>query len=468
MTPFLSGIYLFGLSGLLVLLVFVQHKRGSVELVSIRNIAIAGFILFQLSSAAIRLVADRYEMFRMSDPGAAGFEFGLLATVFLPLALLAYRVAPGVRTPAKWLASNKPIVGDRFMLGMAIALTALTFVFRFGVLVPYLAIFTNMVGVGFAAVSSGLVGWVWARRLLNPGLLLTAILVLSVNTGLVMWGEFGRRNIVAVGAGLLWGMYYGHWRYLQLGPALARMAIVGSVPLVFLALYTSVRTSAEGQRSTLSHLQEMATGNVREGIVLLFDGQNTGTAALWCIENYPENYEYDHLFTIKYFFLLPVPRALWETKPAPLSTKLASLANVRGVDRSKITLPAGIIGNAAAEGGWYALVIYALVSGVFLRFFDELIRQNPWSPFVVLPVGCQLGQVLGLARGETSVFANTYVLAFIGVWVTMALTAKLLDAFGVSRDAGAFVEAGEEEQDWSHYGDESWQAAHEQPDDHAA
>ncbi|MFG0275910.1 MAG: hypothetical protein ACF8QF_12730 [Phycisphaerales bacterium] len=468
MSPFLTGVYLFGLSGALLLFIFMQHRRGAVEIMSIRNVALVGFILFQLSSAAIRLVADRYEMFRMSDPGAAGVELALMSTVFIPILLLAYRIAPGVRTPAKALAADKQTIGEGFMLGMAVILTALTLVFRFGVLIPYVAIFTNMVAVGFAAVSSGLIGWVWARRLLNPAVLLTAVLVLSANTALVMWGEFGRRNLVAVGAGLIWGMYYGHWRYITFGRMLIRMTAVSIVPIVFLALYTSVRSSGDGQRSTMGHLQEMASGNVKEGVVLLFDGQNTGTAALWCIENYPENYEYDHLFTIQYFFLLPIPRALWETKPAPLSTKLASLANVRGVDQGKVTLPAGIIGNAAAEGGWYALVVYAFVSGVFLRFFDELIRRNPWSPFVVLPVGCQLGQVLGLARGETSVFANTYVLAFIGVWVSMSLTAKLLDAFGVSRDAGAFADAGEEEQDWSHYGDESWQEAHTQPGDPAA
>jgi hypothetical protein len=468
MSPFITGIYLFVFSGALLVYMVWQHRRGVVELVTIRNIALFGFILFQMSSAAIRLVADRYEMFRMSDPAAAGFEFALMCTIFVPIALVSYRVAPGVRKPARALVAKKAAVGDGFMLGLAVLLTILTLVFRFGVFIPYVAILTNMVAVGFAAVSSGLVGWVWSRRMMNIPLLLTAVVLFAANMALVMWGEFGRRNLVAVAGGLIWGMYYGHWRYLRAGPMFLRLAVVSAVPVIFLALYTSVRSSGDGQRSTLGHLQAMQEGKLSEGLLLLFDGQNTGTAALWCIENYPENYEYSHLFTIQYFFIIPIPRAMWETKPAPLSTKLASFANVRGVDQGKVTLPAGIIGNAAAEGGWYALVIYAFVSGVFLRFFDELIRQNPWSPFVVLPVGCQLGQVLGLARGETALFANTYVLAFIGVWITMSLTAKLLDAMGVSRDAGAFADAGEE-QNWTAYGDEAWLAAQgEQSGDHAA
>jgi hypothetical protein len=463
-----AGYYLFFLAFCLIVLMVWQHRRGVVELVSIRNMAILGFIVFQLTSAALRLTSSEFGLMKISSPDSTGVTYALMATVFLPLALLSYKVAPGVRAPARLLARRKAEAGDGFLLLLAALLTAAALVMRFGVLIPYVAIYTNLVGVGFAAVACGLGGWVWARRFSNPMVLLTLLLLVAVNGAIVMWGEFGRRNLVAVSAAVIWGMYYSAWRYMSGWKLLVRATAIGAIPLVFIALFTSVRTSADGGRNVVDHLIAMKDGSVIEGTALLLEGQATGTVSLWCIENFPENYEYDHLFTIQYFFILPIPRAIWETKPTPLSTKVASRANVRGVDQGKVTLPAGILGNAAAEGGWYALIIYALISGVFLRFFDELIRQNPWSPFVVLPVGCQLGQVLGLARGETALFANTYVLAFIGVWITMSLTAKLLDAMGVSRDAGAFADAGEE-QNWTAYGDEAWLAAQgEQSGDHAA
>lgn len=464
MSPFIIGVYLLAVGAIALLLMVRDYIRGAVELLSIRNFALVGFVLFQLVSPAVRLIPDRYDMFRMSDPAKAGATLAAMATVFLVIALISYRVAPGVRKPARALALRRPHIEDGFLVGIAVVLSALAIFMRFGVFIPYVAIVTNLVGVGFAAVSSGAIGWVWSKRLFHPAMILFAIPLLLVNAGAALSGDYSRRGLVAVGAGMLWGMYYGHWRYLRPKITLARLAIIGAVPVIVLALLTSARGHNTG-KGAFDYINAMSQASVRDGILLLADGQVTGNATMWCIENYPETYEYDHLLTIRYFFLVPIPRAMWKDKPMPLSTRLGSFANVKGVAQDSIMLPAGIIGNAAAEGGWYALIIYALVAGVFLRFFDELIRQNPWSPFVVLPVGCQLGQVLGLARGEPSIFANTLVLSFIGVWLTMTLAARLLDALGVSRDVQAFAEPAEPE--WCDYGDDAWRDAHAS-DDHAA
>ena len=51
----LVGIYLLVTAVALMAAMLRDHARGTVELFSCRNIAIAGFILFQLTSAAIAL-----------------------------------------------------------------------------------------------------------------------------------------------------------------------------------------------------------------------------------------------------------------------------------------------------------------------------------------------------------------------------------------------------------------------------
>src|SRR5690606_14334332 len=115
-----------------------------------------------------------------------------------------------------------------------------------------------------------------------------------------------------------------------------------------------------------------------------------------------------------------VPRELWNRyedqlgpKPVPLSLLVAPQSRLPGVTYGKITLPPGVLGYARAEGGFYALLIYGVFFGQFTRFFDEIVRQNYTNPFLVLAVGCALGDLIGLARGDLAIFANFNWLGFL-------------------------------------------------------
>ena len=140
---------------------------------------------------------------------------------------------------------------------------------------------------------------------------------------------------------------------------------------------------------------------------------------MWALEQYPRYLEPKPLFSLRYMTMYFVPRQLWLDKPLPLSTDIANLARLKGVDRDNITIPPGVIGYAAAEGGLYALVIYALFFGQFTRFFDELVRQNPNNPFIILPTGCVLGQFLGLARGDIGSFTPIIIISFASMMALM-------------------------------------------------
>ena len=111
---------------------------------------------------------------------------------------------------------------------------------------------------------------------------------------------------------------------------------------------------------------------------------------------------------------MSVPRRWWPGKPIPLSMEIAREARLSRVNWNRLKLGPGVIGHAAAEGGWYALIIYALIAGLYFRFFDEIIRNNPDSPFVILAVGSALGQFLGLPRGSVPNFAFIAVMTVTG------------------------------------------------------
>jgi len=427
----LVGIILIAISAVLLIASVWQHASGKTDLVSLRNIAIIGFIVFQLSSVSIRMFNPYYASnFKLTQAGSSGFEFTVLVVCFLATFFLFYQQGWGV----KKLALKVPVVpvttNPAALITLAIALTLLAIPLRFAVNIPYIGVASNFIGVGSAAMACGLVGWVWAPRLFNPALAFFAVIFLALNLLNVMTGTFGRRSIVTVFGCMVWAMYYSHWRYIPTRKLLTRLAMLTAGPIIFLALYTSVRASAEHDRSAADHISEIQSGgSLVSGLIMLSDGQTTGPAGLWIIEHYPEDFAYRHLFTAKYFVGINVPRMIWPSKPSPLSTTLADKVNISGMDQDRIKLSCGVIGVAAAEGGFYAALVYGALGGLFLRFFDQIIRDQVLSPSVVMPIGAALGQVLGLARGDTSAFASTYFITTMGSLAIMIPIGRFMSRF---------------------------------------
>ncbi len=434
------AIFLYGLAiGLLVFMVR-QHQRGQCELLSVRNFAFLGLIVFQLASSGTALWTESYGAFHLTNPGWIGLQFCAMLTIFIVVMLWAYRRGwGGVRLaghiPKTWVV---PI--DTGLVVMALVITAVAWGLRFGVQIPLVGIVAGRVGIGLASVACGLVAWVWGRRLLNPIVIVFGLIIVGVNLANVMTGAFGRRTLLAVAAAVIWGMYYSRWRYLTTAALLRRLAVASIIPLIVLALFTAGRSNKEKDRTPGEQVKAMLSANFSEGATEVIGGQGAGVISMWVIDNYPENFEYRKLITLRYFFLVVVPRTWWPDKPFPLSNLIASQASVPGVNRTVgshssggrggISLSPGIIGHAIADGGWPVVFLYAVLIGVYLRFFDEIVYLNPQSPFLVIPIGASLGQVIGLARGETSVFAMAYVMSVGGSMLLMIFIAKFLEHLG--------------------------------------
>ncbi len=431
----LLAVYLVVISLVLVHVMFRDHRSGVCELLSCRNLALMGLILFQLSSAAYSLVAADYGKYPVNNPTKTGGIFCAMITTFVILSLWAYRRGWFVTRLARRLPTTHASPGDVALLLNAFLITIVAVVMRFGVAIPYISIVAGTVAIGLNAVSSGLVGWVWGRQIRNPVYLVYGLLIIAANLAVVMSFSFGRRGIVAVGGIIVWGMYYSYWRHLRTTGILSRMAIVGLPPVIFLVLFTSVRSagrSASGidtsQLTASRQIQNIIQGgSIVRGLTFLASGQYAGAITLFLIENCPENFEYRHMESVYYFFVLPVPRAWWPGKPNPLSQQIARMARVSRVSWTRLKLGPGIIGHAAAEGGWYAVVVYAILGGLLFRFFDEIIRINLDSPFVVLAVGSAMGHFIGLPRGSAPNFAFLAVVTVCGALALMVMLGKLSD-----------------------------------------
>ncbi len=427
----LIAIYLYATALVLLAVMLRQHHTGQCPLLSIRNIALMGFIVFQVTSGAMALTVTGFSHFYVENPDVTGLLFAVQVTVFLILFFWAFKRGFIVKRVATWMPQTWSVPNDGTLLMLSIMSTFVAAGLRLTVGIPLISIVTDYWGVGMAAVSSGLCGWVWGKRLMNPVVIFWSLSLMMVNIAIVITGAFGRRGIVAVGGCMVWGMFYSAWRHLPTRTLVLRLVLVTAIPVAVLAAFTSVRSAAEHDRTAQEHLTSVQRGgNILNGMLMMLDGQQAGAVSMWLMETYPNRREYRHLFTPGYFLVYPVPRSWWNDKPTPLSAQIAGFAAIPDVDTSRLTIGPGIIGHAAAEGGWYALLLYAVLGGLIFRLLDEIVALNQFSPFIILPIGSALGQLIGMARGETSAFGYIALITIVTVYFTMLYLGKIFERFG--------------------------------------
>ena len=164
-----------------------QYLRCTYDLLTMRNVALLGFIVFQLVSAARVVRHPVSGDFRLYRPTETAIVYAAWSTVFLFVFMLSYRW----RWPAWRLASlAKPVrvVPDERTL-WTFVVVCLVFGAAFMRLpVPLLGLVTTKVGLALVAMSAGLVGWIWSGRprdvrtiviavgVLGAGLLLATLL----------------------------------------------------------------------------------------------------------------------------------------------------------------------------------------------------------------------------------------------------------------------------------------------------
>ena len=399
---------------LLAALIARDYLRNKVDLVSIRNIMLAGFIVYQILSPASTLYARHTEKFLIVNLANAGWQFIALMYTFLISFIIAYQYGWG----AKYLSKRFPMYSreltDQSILLAALVGAGVSILLRQTPPIPGVIYSAYFISSGLATASTGLVAWWWMKK--NHSLLRFAIasgLAFS-NLLIVTSGSFSRRPIISVTLILVWVIYYSKVRYTHNRVKILLVLSISLLPLVILgSLLTSARHHDIAYSSGLEIIQQIfREGNISEGVEDMLGGQLVGEASLWCVENFPEQLEQDPLLSLRYYFVGNIPRALWEDKPYVLSTRIASLADIEGVRQDRdlggqgVTLPPGVIGYTAAEGGIYAAILYGLIIGIAARFLDDLVVQHAYRIGVIIPIAASLGNVLGFLRGDLATFAT--------------------------------------------------------------
>ena len=408
------AVYLGGLSALVVAWILWRYLRRFDELISLRNIFLIGFVFFQLYSVATVAGSHDSGQFVLAHPLADERRFALLSTVFLTVFLLAYSqsVFPR-RIRHRPVSALRHAVPHRPAPAMALALTLGGGLLRvYAVVAPHGALghAASAVAVAVAAVACGLAAWIPPEAKALSRRAIFCLLIVVANIPVAVVGQFSRRPLTALFGAVLWSLYYSRLRRRGSRRTIVRLIALAAIPIFAVGAFTSLRSAGKSTTSISGFLNGLTdTGGSGAGIKSLATNLPTGAVTLWVEENYPKYFKARRFQSAEYFFGVVVPRGLWRGKPKPISQVVPTEADLQGVNLAKIKVPAGVIGNAAAEGGMLADILYAALIALLLKYFDVTTLLYRRDPLVVVAIGSSLGQVLGMARGETSVFATVFV-----------------------------------------------------------
>ncbi len=433
---YLVALYLLLLAVLVVQRIVRQAIRGQVDLFSIRNLFLAGFIVFQLTSAILGLGFFIFGDVQPTNFFLVPLIYAFMVTVFLWLFAWSYRREwSPLRLVRK---SGSGWDGDAggwillafIMLGFGIGL-------KMGLIyIPLINILASQAGGGVIAAAAACAGWAWAKNFRNPTIAVLAIAVLAAASALILYQAFGRRPVLGVLLAFGWALYWGAWRTLPVGALLRRISIWGTASIVLLVAYTASRSAAaqydkRGITEMLRAIVDIRSDDFTAGITAVFSGQNAGGLSMWSIETYGSSYPYDPLHQVKYLASIPVPRQYWAGKPEPLGKLIVDHGYIRRKGSgNKYNVGPGIIGHAAHDFPWIALPLYAVGIGFLLRCMDEKVRWSPHVPVALLPMGVALGQVLALPRGESALFLFEGAVAITGAWIFLRLGGRIVSLFG--------------------------------------
>ncbi len=450
-----------------VAIILVPYLYGKAPLLTIRNFFLVGFTLYQVTSGAISLynLNSFTSEIILSKQDQIASTYLLWVVIFEIVFLCAYRWGFGSKRLASWTPIIRGHTREPILWLFAFCLLGVALVLRVSILVPYVSILTSHIGTSVAAVAAGLGAWIWIRRPFNPAAagVMFIVLFLAIAIGITGVSVFGRRPIVAIAGCLTWGMYYSRAKDLRPSTVMLGAAVFGLIPIVLVAKFTTVRGTFPEGSSPFTRISMIAQADTMTGVIDIASGQECAAWSMHLMEMYPEYHDYRHMHAIKYFFQFPVPRVIYPTKPEALASIAWRDADLSGKPE-EFTIGPGIVGHAAAEGGFYALIVYAIALGLFIRYFDAVLDRSPSQPFVVLPIGASLGNLIGIPRGETPNFAFEFAIGVVGSFVILIFVARLLKLMGLITDQDFTPYDPDEEAHDDHYDDPQYHSYGSEPD----
>jgi len=418
-----------------ILLLVVSYLRGTMELFSYQLAFQVGMMVFFYVPI---LIAPAFaELTWPYMPNGSGGVRMAMALVLFNIVYFAFG-ALGKRalwtdriTPTfEFLPVNLPALG-LMTVGMLLAsFLIFTFAFSPGSMNLFDAVIIGLVpslGAFACAMATVMVMRQWFNVLWY--------ILLAVVFGLALLATISFSNDRRYALGVLiiipWMTYYGLLRYKSKATTIGFSVIGAALALGFVVVYSSFRhdvaVRAENVGQRVSQFQSANVGgalSVKNVTGLLL--QDSAYNSMYFIENYPETQDHRPLHGLFFLVTNPIPRSFFPSKPMALGILM------QGEVGASANLGPGIIGHAWMEAGWIGILYYAAFFGFGIATVDRLIKARMNNPYFIAAVGANMGNVIGLARGETSLFMVLIGFGLIGTWLFSRLIASTLGSFAKS------------------------------------
>lgn len=405
---------------LIIGMMWRQAARGEVDLLSVRNFFLVGFIIFQVTATTVPLLTGEYhDCPPPGNVGKAATIYLFILVLFLVFFLMLYKHGLRSERIAYRLVHRFPAIGLNATLILAAVILGFAIPCRFiFIRLPFIGANFMYLSVGFFALAAGLAAWAWAPRLMNIAVAFPAAAIIGIAGLGSMSQSFGRRFILGVLIACIWGAYHSAWQHLGFRQACIRLMIVGMAGVALLASYTSVRNADFRDLSGVGVAKALAGGNIKSGVLNLLSGQYAPAFSMWLIEERFESKQYDLLHSVKLVLTLPIPRSIYPDKPEGLAITIPRELNVRKKAKEYNVGP-GLVGHIVNDNPWISFIPYVLILAFSIRLLDNMTTYGRYSSLAIMPCGVAIGQIIALPRGELGTFFAAATIATAGSYLIM-------------------------------------------------
>ena len=413
-------LFLIGIINIIIMLyvicrVIKEHHAGKCSVCSFKNIFLAGICFFQCYALAWWILVMRGEadmIWRQSLSVRSAFVYTVYLILFLFLFYQAYlRFNPKlnfvrIAIPPMTTSKLKMLVAAIILSTLGYSLGLLEIGGPFGILVTYLAMY------GLVA-STGLIAWIWASAPKNPIYILTLILSVFMNIIPQLSFGSGRRSTLSIFIIIAWVYFYRQLKNSSIPAIIIKVLPILIIAILTISMMNTVRhTIFKDTDHSVSQILNEAKHS-RLDFSQTLQPPDSAVASVNILENV-DSYGVRPLFSFRHFFQHYIPRAWWPSKPNGLGL---IMPNYAGLDRwGDFNIGPGLVGHIVAEGGWYALIVYAISIAMLMKSLDVVFLKYSENPYFVIAMSCSLADWFAAPRGELGYMLS---LAFLGMMIIL-------------------------------------------------
>lgn len=415
-----------------VLMLVVPILRRKSDVFTAWNFFLVGVFTFNGRSGLNAATTPHYlpELSRSSYTYYYVGTIVFYATIIATYYGLKYPRRLAGRTFLKWpeiTSGNAPIIAGCLMamiVGIAVPLP-----------IPVVGQLLSQFALVVPGLALAIMTIVWYRDRTNIVLLGLLIGFAFIAIGAAIGAGISRRYLMSSLSAVPIALYWVWLRYKPTATILTVIvvAIASTVPVV--AGFTAIRFSLQdeevsavqrAQRILQALPEAIKKGGSSEG----FSGQDSVECALCVIQllnDGSKQMEVTPLHSMQFIISNPIPRTFWPDKPSSIGARLVYDFGLRGTSAN---LGLNVVGQCYYDGGLWVHVLYGIIMGAFLRYFDELLIRQPGNPLLVGGLVAMSAQIIGWPRGGIETMGMQIIQGFI-LMVLASIVAKLFFGTGV-------------------------------------